>query len=80
MEACQWLVQEKQVWGVATAEEARLEGQVVYLDSAWGVDGVLVDLYAVRGSRSGHQHPLMQSCLTSNRQLVIRWNKSSLGV
>lgn len=60
MEACQWLVQEKQV-GVAKAEEARLEGQEVYLDSAWGVEGVFVDLYAVRGSRSGHQHPLTQS-------------------
>ena len=52
----------EQILGAAMEEEGRREVQAVRLGSAWAVCGVLVDLYVVRGSRSGYlEHPRMQS-------------------
>jgi hypothetical protein len=43
-------------------EEGLRKVQAIRLGSAWAVYGVLVDLYVVRGSRSGYlEHPRMQS-------------------
>ena len=54
------MAQVEQVPGVASVEEARLEVQVIYLDSAWAVGDDFDDLYVVRGSGPNH-HPSMQS-------------------
>jgi hypothetical protein len=54
-------------------EEGRREVQAVRLDSAWAVCGVLVDLYVVRGSRSGYlEHPRMESRSSPGRQLLAK--------
>jgi len=54
-------------------EEGLREVRAVRLGSAWAVCGVLVDLYVVRGSRSGYLvHPRMQSCSSPSRQLLAK--------